>query len=1224
MTPFITSHNDLAGLNDGDYKHLTATQYAANIYTTNGDVRYALSGRVLPNEGGTLTNWLSGTRSAWSTEISGLTGRFSNLIVKGVDTDQRYTLSGLFPQATLDARYVTTAIGNTVYALSGNILVDSLADTVIGGLQALASGHVLSYNGTNWINAAGGGGGSIATLTDVTLTSVASGEILIYDGLVWRNGVTVAGSGNWEISGTSAALAATLPSLYLASGLYYTQAASEARYVNVTGDYISGTLEMSGIIRFGDKTTIVSGGVFSVNVISGATVQAGALTVRSVDSDTRYTLSGLFPQATLDVRYTLSGLFNQATLDTRYHASGWGTFVNAVGTTLVSGATVFGGAVSGVNIFGTDAVSGLSVRAGAVIVRGVDTDSRYTLSGLFPQATLDARYVTTTVGNTAYALSGRVLPLEGGILTDILSGTQGVFNNRVSGLLGQFEALTVKSVDTDSRYTLSGLIPQATLDARYVTTAIGNTAYALSGRVLPLEGGTLTNWLSGTASAWSTEISGLTGRFNNLIVKGVDTDSRYTLSGLFPQTTLDARYVTTTVGNTSYALSGRVLPLEGGTLTSWLSGTASAWSTEISGLTGRFNNLFVKGVDTDSRYTLSGLFNQATLDVRYAISGRIRQDSLDDTVIGGLQALASGHVLSYNGTNWINAAGGVGGGITGGGTSGKLPVFDATNNITNSMVSQTIGVPYVFGASSTSVNTTRVSGNLIIESIGSETRTIGISGTGELDGLATEPHLHILGATTFSGTAGSVAVRGGYSLRRPLSQPAYFQVNGVAGDVGGEPALFTIKGESTTEAGTLGGHISLEPGDGGTGAEDGMVYIGADFQALLSTSGLTTNKIFAFPNQAGIFALSGHSYMKAETDQRYTLSGLIYQDSLADTVIGGAAGPAASGHYLAYNGTNWINANATGAQGPSGVAGATYLSGLTDVQPTAWASGNVLRFDGTLWRPVTFPASTANVSGIKVAMEGGFTKPTNQQYSHVKIQVWAGGGGGALVGAGTGGGGGGGGAYNEVTYPYSLIPNNLVIIVGSGGAGAQVAANGTTGGNSSVSGAGVGGQLGVWVPAFAGGGGSTSLGGGGGGGQQSAGTIAAAGGLGGGPGGGAAAVSTSGGASIAGGGGGGTNVIAAPGGASYYGGGGGGGGSATTTASAGGASVWGGGGGGGAHDTAAATHGGASTYGGAGGASGGNGAIGVSGVAPAGGGGGSEAPQVAGPGGVGWVIITTY
>lgn len=66
--------------------------------------------------------------------------------------------------------------------------LDSASDHNVAG--TFTSGHLLGYDGTNWVptTATGGGGSStLAGLTDTDLTTPTSGQTLRYDGTSWVN-----------------------------------------------------------------------------------------------------------------------------------------------------------------------------------------------------------------------------------------------------------------------------------------------------------------------------------------------------------------------------------------------------------------------------------------------------------------------------------------------------------------------------------------------------------------------------------------------------------------------------------------------------------------------------------------------------------------------------------------------------------------------------------------------------------------------------------------------------------------------------------------------------------------------------------------------------------------------------------------------------------------------------------------------------------------------------
>ena len=88
-------------------------------------------------------------------------------------------------------------------------------------LSSPSQNQVLKYDGTKWVNGAGGGGGAstLNDLTDVTVSSPAQGQVLSYDGTKWVNGP--AGSGMNYIKCTSAQYAAWEQAGTLQSDILY-------------------------------------------------------------------------------------------------------------------------------------------------------------------------------------------------------------------------------------------------------------------------------------------------------------------------------------------------------------------------------------------------------------------------------------------------------------------------------------------------------------------------------------------------------------------------------------------------------------------------------------------------------------------------------------------------------------------------------------------------------------------------------------------------------------------------------------------------------------------------------------------------------------------------------------------------------------------------------------------------------------------------------------------
>jgi hypothetical protein len=87
------------------------------------------------------------------------------------------------PTATVNVQFAGTI---TATNFPGNL--DSLTDVVV---TTPANGHVLTYNGTAWVNqVASGGAGNLDSLTDVTITSALTNQVLQFNGTAWVNTTT--------------------------------------------------------------------------------------------------------------------------------------------------------------------------------------------------------------------------------------------------------------------------------------------------------------------------------------------------------------------------------------------------------------------------------------------------------------------------------------------------------------------------------------------------------------------------------------------------------------------------------------------------------------------------------------------------------------------------------------------------------------------------------------------------------------------------------------------------------------------------------------------------------------------------------------------------------------------------------------------------------------------------------------------------------------------------
>jgi hypothetical protein len=101
-----------------------------------------------------------------------------------------YTGSALTSGDVTNGQYIMARYddANTRFmaVVPAHVSLDSLTDVIA---PAPTSGQILSFNGTNWVNATPSSAGatplSLDSLTDVTITSPAAGSLLRYSGGVW-------------------------------------------------------------------------------------------------------------------------------------------------------------------------------------------------------------------------------------------------------------------------------------------------------------------------------------------------------------------------------------------------------------------------------------------------------------------------------------------------------------------------------------------------------------------------------------------------------------------------------------------------------------------------------------------------------------------------------------------------------------------------------------------------------------------------------------------------------------------------------------------------------------------------------------------------------------------------------------------------------------------------------------------------------------------------------
>ena len=128
-----------------------------------------LTGHTLTYDG---TNWINQTPDS---------GVIDHLLLSNIGTNTH---------AQID-----THISDTTVHFS---TLDGLSDVIVAGSPAVTN-QVLTFNGTNWVNADVPPGGSIAlnNLTDVTLGSPVTNEVLTFDGANWVNAAGGGTTNNW-------------------------------------------------------------------------------------------------------------------------------------------------------------------------------------------------------------------------------------------------------------------------------------------------------------------------------------------------------------------------------------------------------------------------------------------------------------------------------------------------------------------------------------------------------------------------------------------------------------------------------------------------------------------------------------------------------------------------------------------------------------------------------------------------------------------------------------------------------------------------------------------------------------------------------------------------------------------------------------------------------------------------------------------------------------------
>lgn len=204
-TPLVTKHNDLAGLNAGDYKHLTATEYTSTV-----------------NHYGNTSN----PHNVTAAQVGSYTTTQSNANFLSANTSY-------YTQAQSNANFLSA---NTSYYTQSqtNNLLELRSKT----------GH--THN--QYLTTATTFASSLSGLSDVTITSLAQENMLVYSGTSWQNkSVAVDLTGYYTSSQTNTNFLSANTSYYTqsqsnnnflsANTSFYTQAQSNANFLSANTSY---------------------------------------------------------------------------------------------------------------------------------------------------------------------------------------------------------------------------------------------------------------------------------------------------------------------------------------------------------------------------------------------------------------------------------------------------------------------------------------------------------------------------------------------------------------------------------------------------------------------------------------------------------------------------------------------------------------------------------------------------------------------------------------------------------------------------------------------------------------------------------------------------------------------------------------------------------------------------------------------------------------------------